>query len=304
MKLATALTSGDTIGIAAPASPFDRQKFLKGVHALERLGFAVSYQQDIFDQNRYLAGTDKRRAEELTQLIRNRAIAAVMFARGGYGSQRIIPLLDAAALSGHQKPIVGFSDLTALLVFLRQRCGFPTFYGPVITQLGHAGETPTGAALRSALTTSGPMGAMPMGDAIVVRPGHAEGPLVGGCLALINSSMGTPYAIDAAGAILFIEEINEKVYVLDRMLTQLKNSGVIAQTRGIVFGSIVPPADESHDILQMIRDVLADYAGPVIFNYPAGHVDPFITLPLGAMAVLDAPEGAAPTLTIRGELLA
>lgn len=297
MTQARALKPGDTIGIAAPASPFDRAKFLKGIHALERLGFAAFYRHDIFDQNRYLAGTDARRALELTELICNRSVAAVMFARGGYGSQRIIPLLDLQRLREHQKPVVGFSDLTALLAFLRQGAAFPTLYGPVVTQLGQAKGSFTGEALLRALTTPGPLGTMPMGEAKAIRPGRASGPLVGGCLSLINSSLGTPYEIDAQGAILFIEEVNEKVYVLDRMLTQLKNSGVLGRAAGVVFGSIVPPADEPHDVEHMVRDVLADFAGPVIWGYPAGHLDEFVTLPLGAIAELEANEGGVPRLT-------
>ncbi|MFH0800672.1 MAG: LD-carboxypeptidase [Pseudomonadota bacterium] len=289
-----ALNKGDTIGIAAPASPFDRAKFMKGIHALEKLGFRAFYQDDIFDQNRYLAGTDRRRAEELSELIRRRDIAAIMFARGGYGSQRIIPLLDAKALSLHPKPVIGFSDLTALLSFLRQSCRIPTFYGPVITQLGAAKGEATGLALIRALTAKEPLGNMPMGGVKVIKPGQSEGPLVGGCLSLINSSIGTPYELNAEGSVLFIEEIGEKVYVLDRMLTQLKNSGVIGRARGIVFGSIVPLPDEPHDVGQMIHDVLADFTGPVVAGFPAGHTDDFVTLPMGAAVKLTATEAGVP----------
>lgn len=303
MKRPRALKLGDTIGIAAPSSPFDRTKFLKGIRALERLGFSTFYRHDIFDQNRYLAGTDERRAEEFADLVCNKSVAAVMFARGGYGSQRIIPLLDLQRLREHQKPIVGFSDITPLLTFLRQGAGFPTFYGPVITQLGRMKGALTGEALVRALTTPAPLGPVPTGAARIIRPGKATGPLVGGCLSLINSSLGTPYAIDARGAILLIEEVNEKVYVLDRMLTQLKNSGVLGQAAGIVFGSIVPPEDEPHDVEHMIRDVLTDFAGPVIFNFPAGHIDDFVSLPLGATVELEAPEGAPPTLCYTTGLL-
>lgn len=276
---------------------------MKGVHAMEKLGFKVGYRKDIFDQNRYLAGTDSRRAEEFTELMKDKGVAAVMFARGGYGSQRIIPLLDADSIAQNPKPVVGFSDITALLTFLRQRCGVPTFYGPVITQVGSARGEHTGGALLDALTTRGARGPLPMGGARTVRPGKASGPVVGGCLSLINSSMGTPYELDPSGAILFIEEINEKVYVLDRMLTQLKNSGMLGASSGIVFGSIIPPEDEPHDIGAMIGDVLAGYAGPVIMDFPAGHIDDFVTIPMGARAELAAADGARPSLTYTSGLL-
>lgn len=292
-----ALKAGDTIGIAAPASPFDRAKFMKGAHAIERMGFKTFYCDDIFDQNRYLAGTDERRAREFTELIRRESIAAIMFARGGYGSQRIIPLLNAGDLSGHPKPVIGFSDVTALLTFLRQNCSFPTFYGPVVTQLGVAKTNLTQEALLHALTTSAPLGEMPVGNSKVIKAGRVEGLLVGGCLSLINSSIGTPYELKTKDCILFIEEVNEKVYVIDRMLTQLKNSGKLGSVRGIVFGSLVPPLNESYDIECMIRDVMRDFGGPIIMDFPAGHTEDFVTLPLGAKVVLEANEGQAPRLT-------
>lgn len=303
MKEIHALKMGDTIGIAAPSSPFDRAKFMKGVRVLEKLGFKVHYRRDIFDQSRYLAGTDARRAEEFTELLKSRDISAVMFARGGYGSQRVIPLLSADVLKEHPKPVIGFSDITPLLAFLRQNCGIPTFYGPVVIQLGGAKGATTADALLRAITTKGPIGTLPAKDARVLKAGSAEGPLVGGCLALINSSMGTPYELSANGAILFIEERNEKVYVLDRMLTQLKNSGVLSAARGIVFGSIIPPADEPHDVEAMIRDVLSDYQGPVVMNFPAGHTDEFITLPMGVEAELKANLREAPILNFKTGLL-
>lgn len=303
-RQARALKAGDTIGIAASASPFDRAKFTKGVAQLEKMGFKVIYQRDIFDQNRYLAGTDERRAEELTALIENKDIAAVMFARGGYGSQRIIPLLDAAQLSKHTKPIIGFSDLTALLTYLRQSAGFPTFYGPVITQLGSSKHKTTAESLFGALSSKVPVGRVSMDGSRMVKPGEVEGPVVGGCLSLINSSIGTPYELKADGAILFIEDVNEKIYVLDRMLTQLKNSGLLSGARGIVFGSLVPPADEPHDVQAMLRDVLADFKGPVISDFPAGHIDEFVTLPFGATAKLLAHEDQSPILEYTTGLLA
>lgn len=296
MKQIMALKPGDTIGIAAPSSPFDRTKFMKGVHALRHLGFKVFYRDDIFDQNRYLAGTDKRRAEEFVSLLRDKDMAAVMFARGGYGSQRIIPLLDPKVIREHAKPVIGCSDLTSLLTFLRQVCNCPTFYGPVITQIGHSKEPVIVESLMRALTAKGPMGLMPMKEAHTIKQGEAKGPIVGGCLALINSSMGTPYELDTEGSILFIEERNEKVYVLDRMLTQLKNSGKIAVARGIIFGAIIPPKEEPYDPETMIRDVLGDFKGPIVTGFPAGHCDEFVTLPLGVDVEIRAPDGQMPSL--------
>jgi len=298
MKHVQPLKEGDTIGIAASSSPFDKNDFKKGVHVLESLGFNVHYRKDIFDQNRYLAGTDKRRAEELTELFQNTKIKAIMFARGGYGSQRVIPSLDLNVISSHPKPVVGFSDLTALLNYLRKKCGSPTFYGPVVTMLGKHREEVTWESLKIALTSSTPMGALPSGDAKALHEGSATGKLVGGCLSIICSSMGTPYQLDADDSILFIEEVGEKVYVLDRMLTQLKNSGILKKARGIIVGSIVQIEGEQNDLDSMLADVLSDFEGPVITNYPSGHTHPFVTLPLGMNVNMDVSKEHPPTLTV------
>lgn len=304
MSQPRALKKGDTIGIAASASPFDRNAFQKGTRALTKLGFKIFHRKDIFDQNRYFAGTETRRAEEFMELVERKSVAAIMFARGGYGSQRVIPFLDAAKISERSKPVIGFSDLTALLTFLRQSAGFPTIYGPVITQLAKNSSGVNAEALTRALTTSGPLGEVPSKGATVLKPGKAEGRIVGGCVSLINSSIGTPYELDTDDSILFLEDAGEKVYVLDRMLTQLKASGALSSVRGIIFGSLTPLKGEPHDADEMMDDVLKDFEGPVIKSFPAGHTDTFVTLPLGVRVELDASgtEGE-PTLTYTEGLL-
>lgn len=303
MKKVDALKAGDTIGVAASSSPFDRTKFTKGVRQLEKLGFKVFHRNDIFDQNRYLAGTDERRAEEFTELIINKNVKAVMFARGGYGSQRIIPLLSKDTLRSHSKPVIGFSDLTALLTLLHQSFEFPTFYGPVITQLGNAKNDTTANSLFKALSSKEPLGEMPVANAKTITPGSTSGEIVGGCLSLINSSIGTPYELNTNGKILFIEEVNEKVYVLDRMLTQLKNSGKLDNVNGIIFGSLIPLENEPHNVESMIRDVLNGFDKPVILGFPTGHIDGFVTLPLGVEVTLAAKLNEPPSLKITSGLL-
>lgn len=296
MAHANILKKGDIIGVAASSSPFDKNEFKKGVKVLNELGFEVYFRKDIFDQSRYLAGTDKRRAEELTEMFVSKKIKAVFFARGGYGSQRVIPLLDSGLLSKHPKPVVGFSDLTALLVFLNQRCSIPTFYGPVLTLLGKTENQITRENLYKVLTTKGNLGESPLGETITLKPGKASGRLVGGCLSLINSSFGTNYEINSDDAVLFLEDVGEKIYVLDRMLTQLKNSGKLKKVRGIIFGAIVLPKGEEYDVRSMIADLLWDFNGPVLMNYPAGHTETFITLPLNVDTSIDAPENSNPRI--------
>lgn len=292
-----ALQEGDLIGIAAASSPFEPDLFAAGIEAIRGMGFRVRHRDDLFHQQRYLAGSDARRAEELTELIEDDEVAAILFARGGYGCQRMIPRLDAKRLRQHPKPVVGFSDVTALLTFLRQSAGFPTFYGPVVTQLGREPNASAAASLKATLTSQGPLGNLGEGAARVLKSGNAEGPLVGGCLSLIATSIGTPYELKLEGAILFVEDIGEKVYALDRMLTQLINAGMLHRARGIVIGSLVTLPNEAHDLSEMLADVLRDFAGPVVLNFPAGHTQGFVTLPLGAITRISAPSTAgAPTI--------
>jgi muramoyltetrapeptide carboxypeptidase len=302
MKHSRPLKKGDTIGIAAPSSPFDKGDFKRGMQMLESLGFNVYHRKDIFDQNRYLAGTDRRRADELMELFQNKNIHAVMFARGGYGSQRIIRLIDPEIIRAHPKPVVGFSDITALLTYLRQTCSVPTMYGPVITMLGKHKEDVTADRLAAALTTEDALGDLPTGDARTYREGSAEGVLVGGCLSLISTSIGTPYELRADGAILFIEEIGEKMYAIDRMLTQLKNTKILDKVRGIVIGSIVPEEGEVYDLEGILGEVLEDFAGPIITDFPCGHTHPFITLPFGITMKMKAASGAKPSLAATGRV--
>ena len=298
MRKPRALKEGDLIGISAASSPFEPDLFAAGIEAIRGMGFAVRHREDLFHQQRYLAGSDARRAEELTELIEDDEVAAILFARGGYGCQRMIPRLDAKRLQRHQKPVVGFSDVTALLGFLRQSAGFPTFYGPVVTQLGRGPDAGTAAALKAALTSKGPLGAVGGNGARVLKAGEAEGPLVGGCLSLIATSIGTPYELRLDGAILFIEDVGEKVYALDRMLTQLINAGMLRRARGIVVGSLAPLPNEAHDLSEMLSDVLRDFAGPVVTDFPAGHTQRFVTLPLGVPTRVLAPaKDGAPTIT-------
>lgn len=303
MNKPRALEKGDIIGIAASASPFDRNEFKKGIRVLKDMGFEVYFREDIFDQTRYLAGSDKRRANELMELFSSSKIKAILFARGGYGSQRIIPLLDRNLLAKHKKPIVGFSDVTALLTFLRQEFSIPTFYGPVITALGKDCDDLTRSSLLDALTAKETGRDLPMGEAVTLRSGSGAGPLVGGCLSLINSSIGTPYELATKGSILFIEEVGEKVYVLDRMLTQLKNAGKLNDVAGVVFGSIVLREGEEYDVKTMIMDVLNDFNGPVVMDYPAGHTNNFVTLPLGAEVLLECSPDEKPKLQLKTGLL-
>lgn len=284
--MAAILKKGDVIGIAAPASPFSRKKFERGVTALEEMGFRVFYHRHIFSKKNYLAGSDKRRAKELTALFRNKKVRAILYARGGYGSQRIIPLLNPTLLKKNRKPVIGFSDATALLIFLHQKGRVPVFYGPSLTQLGRRNRF-TLQHFQAVLSGPRKKRILSIGNCKVLKQGKARGRFAGGCLSLITSSIGTPYELKTDGAILFIEDTGERVYAVDRMLNQLKNGGKLKKVKGIVIGSLKPVRGEPHSMETMLRDILKNFRGPVVMHFPAGHTEKFVTLPLGVPAMLD-----------------
>lgn len=275
------------IGIIAPASPFGKKLFRKGVAVLKKLGFSVYFRKDIFAKERYLAGSDQRRAKELTQLVLRKDIGAILLARGGYGSQRIIPYLNIPRLKKHRKPLIGFSDGTALLNFLEQKAHSPVLYGPVLTQLGNRPTKRTLQSLKWHLTQKKLHPAVSLRGCKILKHGRASGKLAGGCLSLIVSSIGTPYALATKGKILFFEDTDEKTYAVDRMLTQLKNSGALKTVRAILIGTLNQKTGDPHSMIEMLRDVLKDFKGPIVSGFPAGHTNDFISLPLGVEVLLD-----------------
>jgi len=205
-----------------------------------------------------LAGSDQRRAEELTELFTKKDVKAIMFARGGYGSQRIIPYLKPEVLKKHKKPVIGFSDVTALLAFLKQSADMPTFYVPVLTQLGNNPTERTALSLKQNLTQK-ETPPLHFKGCHILKEGKAKGILVGGCLSMITSSIGTSYELQTDNSILFFEDTGEKVYALDRMLTQLKNAGKLKGVKGIIVGSLEPKEKEVHSIDDMLKDIFKDF---------------------------------------------
>ncbi len=291
MKKPPFLKPGDTIGIAASASHFDRAEFLKGVENLKSLGFNIVFRDDIFHRERYLAGSDKRRSEELLEFLLNPNIKAVLFARGGYGLMRLLPELDKNRIDVPPKIVLGYSDLTSLLIYLNQKLGWVTFYGPVVAKdfSSHLNEK-TRNFFHQAVTSLKPLGPFTFSETEIVKKGIAEGELTGGCLSLVVASLGTPFEIDTQNKILFLEDVNEKPYSIDRMLTQLLLAGKLNKVKGILFGDFANGGNKSH-IREAIEDVLQGFQGPILYNFPAGHSEIKVTLPLGLQVKLDGNQG-------------
>lgn len=284
----SALKPGDTIGIAASASHFDKEQFLIGVHNLKEHGFSVYYRPDIFEKERYLAGSDQRRIEELYELLENPEIKALLFARGGYGLLRLLPLLKKKKIKSSPKIILGYSDITSLFIYLYQEYGWVTFYGPVVAKdFSSSLNEATRNHFYNAITKTKPLGPFSFEETSCIHGGQASGVMVGGCLSLVVASLGTPFEIQTKNKILFLEDTNEKPYSIDRMLTQLILAEKLDQVKGIIFGSFSNGGELAH-IEEAVRDVLKDFKGPVLFNFPAGHGPLKVTLPLGIQANLDA----------------
>lgn len=277
------LKKGDWIAVAAPSGPFDRARFLKGVSLLKKAGFRVAYSSAIFQRHHrlpYLAGEDLKRAKALNHALRHPRYKAVLFARGGFGCQRLLPLLK-----GRIRPrvVVGLSDLTVLLNFLWQRHRLLTFYGPMVAP--HLTSKERVRKLVQSLTEPKFSLRHPLRAKKILNRGTAEGTLVGGCLSLIVSTLGTPWEVKTDGSLLFLEDTHEEPYAVDRMLTQLEQAGKLRRVKGILLGTfrngktLFP-----HAIETVFRERLKGFRGPVLWGLRFGHCKDPLILPIGGKA--------------------
>lgn len=284
-----ALRPGDRLAIVAPASSFDRSEFDEGVAEVERLGFVPVYDDSVFAQQGFVAGAADVRAAAIRDAWLDPSIGGLIGVRGGYGSAQVLPLLDPADGRRAAKPFIGYSDLTALLTFHVLRCQMVAFHGPMLAGrlgLGEAGYDRE--SFRRALCRSEPAGELGSDAIEAIRAGEVEGMLVGGTLTQLLASLGTPFAFDPPlGHVLFLDEVGERPYRLDRMLTQLRQSGLLARASAIVIGEL-PGCDEPNGGPTgrgVMADILRDFPGPVLVGFPSGHtLGPAMTLPLGVRA--------------------
>jgi muramoyltetrapeptide carboxypeptidase len=279
------LGSGSVIGIAAPSGPFDPPSFERGLEVLRTMGFRVRVPDGLFAAKGYLAGTDAHRAAVFESLFCDPGIDAVMAARGGYGSLRILPLLDFARLAAHPKVLIGFSDVTALLTAISSRCGLVTFHGPMVTTLAGASER-TLSGLRDAVASDRPV-KMASEAAVTLRPGVASGTVCGGNLNTLCHLVGTPFAPRFRNRIVFLEDRGEAPYRVDRMLTHMKTAGCFESVKGLVLGSFTD-CGSPEEIWAIAEEIFHAAGFPILAGLQAGHTDPNLTLPLGVRAELDA----------------
>ena len=289
------------MAVVAPASGFPRDEFDKGIAELQRLGFEPMFEESVFDREHYVAGDSRVRADAFARAWRDPSIRAIIAVRGGYGSVHLLPYLHREELQRDPKAFIGYSDLTSLLTFLTTGCGIVSFHGPMLDRrLGGGSEAYDEDTFLRALTSAEPLGELGGASLETFVAGEACGVLVGGTLAQLAASLGTPFAFTPPmGHVLFLEDVGERPYRLDRMVTQLRLAGILDLASAIVLGEFIgcdepqgePPARAT------LAALLRDFKGPVIYGFPSGHTSgPALTLPFGVRARVVA--GASPRLVI------
>ena len=286
---------GDVVGVVAPSGAIEEARLGAGIAVLEDLGLRVVTGEAVLARRGYLAGSDAARGEDLQHMLDDPDIRAIFCARGGFGSQRLVPRLDLTALRQRPKPVVGYSDATALLIALA-RADVVGVHGPMVAVDLARGLTARSLAHLDRLL-SDPGYLWEAEVPVAVRPGRATGRLLGGTLSVLVTTLGTPYAPDLDGAIVFLEDVHEWPYRLDRLLTQLRQSGKLDRAAGVVFGTMEACRTlDGVTAIDVIRDVFADAPYPVGIGVPAGHSAAHtdvenLALPFGVRVELDVEGG-------------
>ncbi len=291
------LRAGDRVRLIAPASPFPVDSFKAGCRVLEGFGLVPVASKGATARDGFLAGSDARRADELRSALLEEETRAVWCIRGGYGTARVLSLLDLPRLRQHPKLVIGFSDVTALLLQLARPGGFVTVHGPVVTQLPRLTATDL-AWLRAILFEARAPERLPLGRLRTLVPGHAEGTLMAGNLCTLASLAGTPFAPDLRGAILCLEDVQEQAYRLDRLFWQLASAGLLRRVCGVVVGGLTdctPEGTGRHSARSVLERAVASLGLPAISGAAFGHGRRNVALPVGVRAHLDA---GARTLTL------
>jgi muramoyltetrapeptide carboxypeptidase len=285
-----AIVKGDTIGVVSPSYAPKSGWLQRGVRALERAGFPVVLDPEIDRPPRFTRAEDKRRAESLMGMWVNPQVKAVIASTGGYGAVRLLPHLDPSVFQNNPKSLVGYSDITALHLWLMRRANLRSFHGPTVDDLIPSMRDPTMASLITALTTPCPTARIGRELSRGVVAGRATGRLVGGNLSLVQQTIGTSYQVDMDGAILFIEETRDPMSVVDERLVHLRAAGLLEQVAGIVFGQLSLDRSEEDEFEDFLLDLISDLDVPVLMDFPAGHENPNLTIPFGTEIELTVEE--------------
>ena len=276
-----AIAKGEAIGVVAPSYSPRSGPLLRGVKALERAGYQVILDPEIAQLRKFQRHEDERRAANFMGMWLDPRIKAVIGGTGGYGAVRMLPYLEPEIFRNNPKVFVGYSDITALHLWLMRRAGLRVFHGPTVDDLIPIARDPTTSSLLTAVTTPRPATRLGRDIARAVRPGRATGRLTGGNLSMVQQTIGTPYEIETRGAILFLEETHDPMSVADERLVHLRAAGLLRDVEGIVFGQLSLDRSEEDEFENFLLDLLADLDVPILMDFPAGHEVPNLTLPLG-----------------------
>ena len=278
------LGQGEEIGVIAPAGPVLKTELKAGIKLMEAFGHKVSLASHLYDRQDYMAGEDEARLEDIHAMFTDTRVKAIICARGGYGTLRILDKIDYQIIRENPKILVGYSDITALLLAIYKKTGLVTFHGPVVKELTKR----TIGNLESFLNLVSSDGRLELelAGGKVLKPGQATGTLLGGNLSLISSLIGSPFMPSLKGAILFIEEKGEDLYRIDRMLTHLRLSGILAELRGLIAGTFEDCGDRA-SVDRVLLDTVSDLNIPLVTGLPVGHGLINISLPIGIQANMD-----------------
>ena len=286
-----AIAKGDTIGVVSPSYAPKQGWLQRGVRALERAGFGVLLDPDVDRTTLFSRAEDKRRADSLMNMWVNPQVKAIIASTGGYGAVRLLPHLDPRVFESNPKSFVGYSDITAIHLWLMRRANLRCFHGPTVDDLIPSIRDPTMASLITALTTPCPATRIGRELSRGVVIGRASGRLVGGNLSLVQQTIGTSYQVEMEGAILFIEETRDPMSVVDERLVHLRAAGLLETVAGIVFGQLSLDRSEEDDFEDFLLDLISDLNVPVCMDFPAGHENPNLTIPFGTEVELVVDEG-------------
>ena len=290
------LKKGDTVAIIAPASPADKNLIDSCINSLENLGLNVVVGKSCTSEYGFLSGTDDIRANDINSMFANKSINGIFAIRGGYGCARLLNLIDFNLIKKNPKVFIGYSDITALHIAINQKSKLITYHGPMVsTELIKGLDEYSFNYYNKFLFCNDNMIELcnPIENPIkTINPGIAEGKLIGGNLSLICSSLGTKYEINTKNKILFLDEVGEVPYKVDRMLTHLKQSGKLKDANGIILGDftdcVAPKDKKSLSLDDIFNEIILPLKKPTIYNLACGHCLPTLTLPLGAKIRLDA----------------
>jgi len=279
------LRPGDLIGVISPAGPVDEPELKPDLELLESFGFSIHIAPHVYDRHDYLAGDDAARLSDFHTMFQDREIKAIFCARGGYGTLRLLGRIDYDLIRQHPKIIVGYSDITALLMAINKKTGLVIFHGPMVRGFSALHDS-SREGLFKLISSDQPVSFSPMAGNSLIS-GRATGPLIGGNLSLICHLIGTPFLPSLDGCILFIEDRGEPLYRIDRMLTHLALAGQLKELSGLIGGEFMDCGDPS-DIDTLLKTLASDLKIPLTTGFPVGHGPQNTALPLGIPARLDA----------------